>query len=64
MNVHKILILDQKEQNIKELAQQHQTTEGVCGFVTCAIISYISQNGFDRQNIKQINQENITPLMV
>jgi hypothetical protein len=46
---------------MEDLADKYQTTRGICGYITCAVTKYISKNGFDPLNIKNINSNTLTP---
>lgn len=61
MKIRKVLVLDQNSQSMEELADKYQTTRGICGFVTCAIVKYLSLHGFDPNNLKTINEYTLTP---
>lgn len=47
MRVRKICIVDQASEDMEDLANKHQTTYGTCGFITSAVVRYISINSFN-----------------
>lgn len=62
MKTHKLLVLDQKSQEMEQLADKNGTTYGICGFVTCALTRYLAQlEQFDPQILKKINAQMLTP---
>lgn len=61
MKIRKVLVLDQNSEPMEQLADKYQTTRGICGFVTCAIVKYLSLHGFDPINLKNINEQTLTP---
>ena len=40
---------------MEALAKKHQTTLGICGFVTCACAKFVAKNGFNPSDYKNIN---------
>ncbi len=63
MKVRKICILDQASEDMEDLANKHQTTYGTCGFITCAVVKYISIHGFNPETIKNVGLNQLTPFI-
>ena len=61
MKVRKICILDQASEDMEDLANKHQTTYGTCGFITCAVVKYISTHGFSPETIKNVGLYQLAP---
>jgi len=61
MKVIKICILDQSSEDMEDLANKHQTTYGTCGFITCAVVKYISIHGFNPETIKNLGFYQLVP---
>lgn len=47
MKIRKVVVVDQNSTEMEDLADKYQTTRGICGYVTCAVAKFISENGFD-----------------
>ena len=64
MKIHKLLVVDQHSKEMKALAAKNNVNSGICGYITCDIVQYLSNmSPFNIDSIKNINNETLTPLI-